>query len=84
MIRKIKSISNFAVFDNYNWDSTTTNKNGQPLSFEKINIIYGRNYSGKTTLSRIFRALETGQMPENYDIFVWEQRKKISRNVSVF
>ena len=67
MIRKIESISNFAVFDNYNWDSTTTNKNGKPLSFEKINIIYGRNYSGKTTLSRIFRALETGQMPENYD-----------------
>ena len=29
--------------------------------------MYGRNYSEKTTLSRIFRSLETGQLPENYD-----------------
>lgn len=67
MIKKIETIKNFAVFDNFNWDSSSTDKNGQPLQFEKINILYGRNYSGKTTLSRIFRSLETGQLPENYD-----------------
>ena len=67
MIKKIETIKNFAVFDNFNWDSSSTDKNGQPLKFEKINILYGRNYSGKTTLSRIFRSLETGQLPENYD-----------------
>ena len=67
MIKKLETIKNFAVFDNFNWDSSLTDKNGQPLKFEKINILYGRNYSGKTTLSRIFRSLETGQLPENYD-----------------
>lgn len=67
MIKKIETIKNFAVFDNFNWDSSLIDKNGQPLKFEKINILYGRNYSGKTTLSRIFRSLETGQLPENYD-----------------
>ncbi|MDR2510935.1 MAG: AAA family ATPase [Bacteroidales bacterium] len=34
--------------------------------FKQINILYGRNYSGKTTLSRIVRALETGALPPNY------------------
>ncbi len=67
MIKKIGTIKHFAVFENYNWDLSSTDKNGQPLKFEKINILYGRNYSGKTTLSRIFRSLETGQLPENYD-----------------
>ena len=67
MIKKIGTIKHFAVFENYNWDLSSTDKNGQPLKFEKINILYGRNYSGKTSLSRIFRSLETGQLPENYD-----------------
>ena len=30
----------------------------------KLNIIYGRNYSGKTTLSRVFRALDLGKLPD--------------------
>lgn len=67
MIKKIGTIKHFAVFENYNWDLSSTDKNGRPLKFEKINILYGRNYSGKTTLSRIFRSLETGQLPDNYD-----------------
>ena len=67
MIKKIGTIKHFAVFENYDWGLSSTDKNGRPLKFEKINILYGRNYSGKTTLSRIFRSLETGQLPENYD-----------------
>lgn len=67
MIKKIGTIKHFAVFENYNWDLSSTDKSGRPLKFEKINILYGRNYSGKTTLSRIFRSLETGQLPDNYD-----------------
>ncbi len=67
MITKIKAISNFAVFDNFAWDTSVLDKNGQPLVFSKLNILYGRNYSGKTTLSRIFRALETHLLPEKYD-----------------
>lgn len=60
MITKIKKINNFAVFNNFNWDNSVLG------NFEKLNILYGRNYSGKTTLSRIFRALETHQLPEKY------------------
>ena len=37
------------------------------MDFKTINIIYGRNYSGKTTLSRIVRALETGSISDKYN-----------------
>lgn len=67
MIRKIMSIDNFAVFNGFRWDSSVFDDHGQLLNFEKINIIYGRNYSGKTCISRIIRTLETHQIPENYD-----------------
>lgn len=67
MIRKIISIDNFAVFNGFRWDLSVFDDHGQPLNFEKINIIYGRNYSGKTCISRIIRTLETHQIPENYD-----------------
>ena len=59
-VTKIKKIKNLAVFEDYNWDEHVKDKNGSVQNFKDINIIYGRNYSGKTTLSRIFRAFETG------------------------
>jgi wobble nucleotide-excising tRNase len=34
--------------------------------FGKLNLIYGWNYSGKTTLSRIFQAIEEGKLPDEY------------------
>lgn len=64
MITKISKIDNFAVFNNFDWDKQVVDSNGKPLKFEKLNIIYGRNYSGKTTLSRIIRSLETGIIDE--------------------
>lgn len=37
------------------------------LTLKKLRSFYGRNYSGKTCISRIMRALETRQIPEKYD-----------------
>ena len=34
--------------------------------FSRVNVLYGRNYSGKTTLSRIIRALDLGLLHKNY------------------
>ncbi len=61
MIKKINSIKNMAVFQDFQWKSSV-----QDAEFKKINILYGRNYSGKTTLSRIFRAFETGEISKEY------------------
>lgn len=67
MIEKIKSIKKLAVFNDFDWDNSVKDKNGNALTFKKINILYGRNYSGKTTLSRIIRALENGEISDKYD-----------------
>lgn len=42
---------NFGSYKNFKWDD-------ELKEFEIINIFYGRNYSGKTTLSRIARSFE--------------------------
>lgn len=67
MIKKIKSIGNFAVFKNFDWDKEVRDQNGNVQIFQAINIIYGRNYSGKTILSRILRAMETGELSEKFE-----------------
>ena len=46
MIKKLKKIKNFGVFSNYTCNSDLRD-------FEEKNIIYGWNYSGKTTVSRL-------------------------------
>ncbi len=60
MIAKI-DVSQFGLFKNYAWDTVISNE-----TFKKINIIYGRNYSGKTTLSRMFKCIEDTIMHKDY------------------
>lgn len=49
MIVKINRLTNFGNYRQFQWGSTT--------NFTKYNLIYGWNYSGKTTLSRLFQVL---------------------------
>ena len=67
MITKFKTIKNLAVFQNFFWDNSVLNEKNKTEEFKKINIIYGRNYSGKTTLSRIVRALDKGEICNKYE-----------------
>jgi wobble nucleotide-excising tRNase len=68
MIKKFKTIRSLAVFQDFDWDTQLKNNTGkEDHTFKKINIIYGRNYSGKTTLSRIVQALETGTISRKYE-----------------
>lgn len=68
MIKKIKTIRNLAVFRDFDWDTNVRErKNNNVIEFRKLNVIYGRNYSGKTTLSRLIRALETGRLSDKYE-----------------
>ena len=66
MFEKISEIKHIGVFQDFEWDRSIVGKNGKPLNLAAINIFYGQNYSGKTTLSRIFRAIETGQLPASW------------------
>ena len=55
-----------ATFNDFNWDTSVVENDGLTSDFKTINIIYGQNYSGKTTISRIIRALETGLLSDKY------------------
>lgn len=59
MIKKINSIKKFGIFKSYR-------RSGTIPDFDKVNIIYGWNYSGKTTLSRIFQCIEQGRLNSDY------------------
>jgi len=52
-INKIKRLG--LVFPDYVWNSDLP-------KFKRYNLIYGWNGSGKTTLSKLFDALETGEL----------------------
>jgi wobble nucleotide-excising tRNase len=51
MINKVNKIKDFGIFKDFVWDSLLT-------PFKKRNLIYGSNYSGKTTFSKLFNNLE--------------------------
>lgn len=62
MIKKI-DIDKFGLFENYKWDTFI----GRDETFRRLNVIYGRNYSGKTTLSRILNSIFEKKLPLNYE-----------------
>ena len=66
MILKFNNLQKVGVFDNFSWDDCVKNKSGEVILFGKLNILYGQNYAGKTTLSRIMRSLEIGRFSEKY------------------
>lgn len=60
MIQQFKEI-NFGSYKDFKWKFTS-----KEYDFNKINIIYGRNYSGKTTLSRIARSFELKNIHKDF------------------
>jgi len=74
-------IPNFGLFVDYNWKEHIGNDSLTDV-FKNINIIYGRNYSGKTTFSRIFRYIETGNIHERYSTCKFLLTDKNNKTVS--
>jgi len=58
MFTKI-DIKKFGLYKDFRWPEGLQN-------FGRVNIIYGRNYAGKTTLSRIFDSVGQGQLHKDY------------------
>jgi wobble nucleotide-excising tRNase len=65
MIKRINYIKNFGVFKNYR-------RKGDIQDFANLNIIYGWNYSGKTTISRLFQHFEKKQKNVDFEMGEFE------------
>lgn len=63
MIRHI-DIQKFGCFDGFDWRASVRDRGGNAAQFKRLNILFGRNYAGKTTLSRLIRSLEVDRFPE--------------------
>lgn len=59
MIKRIKRIKKFGIFHDFRWYDNLP-------EFDQFNLIYGWNYSGKTTLSRVFQTLEKKKLNAAY------------------
>lgn len=59
-LKKINHIQRFGIYQNFSWEAGTP-------EFSLFNVFYGWNYSGKTTLSRVFRCFEIGKIHTDYN-----------------
>jgi wobble nucleotide-excising tRNase len=59
MLKGFEQIRRFGVFDNYSRPSDVKD-------FTELNLIYGWNYAGKTTLSRVLRSVENQALHPDY------------------
>ena len=62
-IKKI-DIKDFGCYKDYKQHSQLGI--GNDFNDGRVNIFYGRNYSGKSTYSKIFQSIELKQLPEKY------------------
>lgn len=67
MLLKINHLSNFGIFQNFVWDEKVIDKQSKIKQFKRLNVIYARNYSGKTTLSRLMQCVEFKQNNPYYN-----------------
>lgn len=59
MIKKIHLLKDFGVFSDFKWNTLP--------ELNQKNIFYGWNYTGKTTLSKIFTSLRDKEIPSSFD-----------------
>ena len=65
MLKAFERIRDFGVFDDYSRPQDLDD-------FAELNLIYGWNYAGKTTLSRILRSVETQKLHRDYSLARFE------------
>lgn len=66
-IKKISQINELAVFKNFDWDKIVRDSWNNINEFKRLNLLYWRNYSWKTTLSRIFWFIENKEIHSKYN-----------------
>jgi len=65
VLKAFERIRSFGVFDDYSRPQDVED-------FAELNLIYGWNYAGKTTLSRVLRSVETQEVHQDYSAASFE------------
>ena len=76
MFKSVEKIQDFGVLKDYSSDEA------ECPDFQERNLIYGWNYSGKTTLSRIFRSFEKGELHTDFTEGSFQVRLSSGRRVT--
>jgi len=61
VVRKIVTTSDFGSYKSFSWDEESIGE------FRRYNLLYGWNYSGKTTLSRMFAVMGGSDIPDGIE-----------------
>ena len=69
-ITRISRLRNCGIFRNFAWPSDLPD-------FGRFNLVYGWNWTGKTTLSRVLRCLEQRKTPAGQVTVVLDERDVI-------
>ncbi len=80
MIKKINKITNFGIFNNFQWPPDNSISD-----FKEKNIIYGWNGTGKSTLATLFKLFEKKSLENKYTKnpsfeFETDENVKITQN----
>lgn len=67
IIKKISAIKQFGLFKDFEWNNSVKRATGEILCLGDINIFFGRNYSGKSTVAKLLRSFEKHGLPSHYD-----------------
>ena len=67
IIKKITAIKQFGLFKDFEWNNSVKRATGEVLCLGDINIFFGRNYSGKSTVAKLLRSFEKHGLPSHYD-----------------
>jgi len=74
-IKKILKLQNLGLYKDFAWDNNCP-------EFKQFNFFYGWNYSGKTSLSRLFRCLEKKIKHQDYPNIQFQLDTDINRKTS--
>lgn len=63
IIKKITKIKNTGILQDFNWSNLKISaRDNRDLDFKKVNLIFGWNGTGKTTLLQVLRNFELGKV----------------------
>lgn len=76
MLKKISKLNNFGSFSSFEADADLK-------EFQKYNLIWGLNGTGKTTLSRLFECINIGEIPSDFTGYLCNMQLAFENDINL-